>query len=90
MDSTRRGFLLGAAALSATSLGRAAGGGTAAASQTTSGQAGTTPGRPAENAFEYRRNWGRWGADDQMGAVNLITPAKRAGAAGLVKSGRAV
>ena len=22
-------------------------------------------------------NWGRWGADDQMGAVNLITPAKR-------------
>ena len=22
-------------------------------------------------------NWGRWGKDDQMGAVNLITPAKR-------------
>ena len=22
-------------------------------------------------------NWGRWGQDDQMGAVNLITPAKR-------------
>ena len=22
-------------------------------------------------------NWGRWGADDQTGAVNLITPAKR-------------
>ena len=21
-------------------------------------------------------NWGRWGKDDQMGAVNLITPAK--------------
>ena len=46
--------------------------------------------RPPENAFEYRRNWGRWGADDQMGAVNLITPAKRAAAAGLVKSGRTV
>jgi hypothetical protein len=22
-------------------------------------------------------NWGRWGKDDQMGAVNLITAAKR-------------
>ena len=22
-------------------------------------------------------NWGRWGKDDQMGTVNLITPAKR-------------
>jgi kynurenine formamidase len=40
--------------------------------------------------FEYRRNWGRWGKDDQMGAVNLITPAKRAAAAGLVKTGRTV
>ena len=32
-------------------------------------------------------NWGRWGKDDQMGAVNLITPAKRKQAAGLVKEG---
>ena len=31
-------------------------------------------------------NWNRWGADDQMGAVNLITPAKRK-AASLVKDG---
>src|SRR5579871_2236971 len=37
-----------------------------------------------------RRNWGRWGADDQVGAVNLITPEKRVRAAGLVRSGRAV
>jgi len=37
-----------------------------------------------------RRNWGRWGADDQVGAVNLITPEKRIRAAGLVRSGRAV
>src|SRR3972149_3053387 len=22
-------------------------------------------------------NWGRWGPDDQLGALNLITPAKR-------------
>jgi len=37
-----------------------------------------------------RRNWGRWGADDQRGAINLITAEKRVQAAGLVRSGRAV
>jgi len=37
-----------------------------------------------------RRNWGRWGKDDQVGAINLITPAKRAAATRLVKSGRSV
>ncbi len=37
-----------------------------------------------------RRNWGRWGKDDQLGAINLITPAKRAAAARLVTSGRSV
>ena len=36
------------------------------------------------------RNWGRWGADDQVGAVNLVTPEKRAAAARLVRSGRAL
>jgi kynurenine formamidase len=35
-------------------------------------------------------NWGRWGAEDQLGTINLITPAKRAGAARLVKDGVAV
>ncbi len=32
-------------------------------------------------------NWNRWGKDDQMGAVNLITPAKRKQAVALVKEG---
>lgn len=32
-------------------------------------------------------NWGRWGKDDQLGALNLITPAKRKEAAALVKEG---
>jgi kynurenine formamidase len=32
-------------------------------------------------------NWGRWGKDDQMGTVNLITPAKRKQAAAMVKDG---
>jgi len=35
-------------------------------------------------------NWGRWGKDDQLGTVNLITPAKRKSAAALVKEGYAV
>src|SRR5258708_1640144 len=35
-------------------------------------------------------NWGRWGADDQIGAMNLITPAKRKEAATLVKEGFSV
>ncbi len=35
-------------------------------------------------------NWGRWGDDDQLGALNLITPAKRVEAAGLVETGRVV
>ena len=35
-------------------------------------------------------NWGRWGKDDQVGTVNLITPAKRKSAAALVKEGYAV
>ncbi|MEE2638890.1 MAG: hypothetical protein VYE68_16845 [Acidobacteriota bacterium] len=32
-------------------------------------------------------NWGRSGADDELGTINLITPAKRVQAAGLVADG---
>lgn len=32
-------------------------------------------------------NWGRWGKEDQRGALNLITPAKRQQALALAKSG---
>jgi kynurenine formamidase len=35
-------------------------------------------------------NWGRWGADDELGTLNLITPAVRKSAAGLVEDGEAV
>lgn len=35
-------------------------------------------------------NWGRWGANDEMGTLNLITPSKRAQAAALVKEGLTV
>ena len=45
---------------------------------------------PAGDPFSYRRNWGRWGANDSKGAVNLITAPKRVEAAGLVRTGRVV
>ena len=35
-------------------------------------------------------NWGRWGKDDQIGTVNLITPAKRKQAVTLVREGVSV
>ena len=35
-------------------------------------------------------NWGRWGADDQLGTLNHLTAQHRAAAAATVRSGRAV
>ena len=35
-------------------------------------------------------NWGRWGTEDQLGTLNLITPAKRLAAARLVRDGVSV
>lgn len=40
--------------------------------------------------FEVLSNWGRWGEDDQIGTLNLITPQKRVEAARLIRSGTAV
>jgi kynurenine formamidase len=37
--------------------------------------------------FQSLSNWGRWGADDELGTLNLITPAKRLQAAALVREG---
>ncbi len=37
--------------------------------------------------FDRVSNWGRWGADDERGALNLITPEHRVRAAGLVRDG---
>ena len=53
------------------------------------------PGRaPSEHeVIDYLKtlsNWGRWGAEDELGTINLITPAKRAAAARLVQDGVAV
>jgi kynurenine formamidase len=52
--------------------------------------------RPVVPAAEYERwqrelsNWGRWGPDDELGALNLITPGKRRAAAALVRDGVSV
>jgi kynurenine formamidase len=53
------------------------------------------PGRvPSEDEvisyLKTQSNWGRWGAEDELGTINLITPAKRAAAARLVRDGVAV
>ena len=40
-----------------------------------------------ERLMDELSNWGRWGPDDQLGAANLITPAKRLEAASLVTEG---
>jgi kynurenine formamidase len=43
-----------------------------------------------EEMIKELSNWGRWGKDDQKGALNLITPQKRKEAAKLVKEGVSV
>ncbi|HKJ84868.1 MAG TPA: cyclase family protein [Myxococcota bacterium] len=40
--------------------------------------------------FESVKNWGRWGPDDERGALNLITDECRRAAAAAVRHGRAV
>jgi kynurenine formamidase len=43
-----------------------------------------------EALFRRVRTWGRWGDDSARGALNYLTPAEVAAAAGLVRSGRTV
>ncbi len=40
-----------------------------------------------DGMFQQIKNWGRWGAGDQLGSANLVTAAKRKQAAALVKNG---
>jgi hypothetical protein len=40
-----------------------------------------------DQMFNQVKNWGRWGPNDQLGAANLITDAKRKQAIGLAKHG---
>ena len=43
-----------------------------------------------QELFETVSNWNRWGAEDEAGALNLITPELRAAAAAEVVHGHAV
>jgi kynurenine formamidase len=43
-----------------------------------------------ERIFEQVKNWGRWGSDDELGTLNLVTEEKVREAASLVRSGRRV
>lgn len=40
--------------------------------------------------FDELKNWGRWGADDERGTLQLITAEQRIGAAALVETGLTV
>ena len=40
--------------------------------------------------FEAVSTWGRWGADDERGALNYLTPARVLEAAQLVRTGETV
>ena len=40
--------------------------------------------------FEKLSNWGRWGKEDERGALNFITDKKRAAAAKLVQTGQTI
>ena len=43
-----------------------------------------------EGYFKELHNWGRWGNNDQLGTLNLITQARQLRAQQLIKSGRTV
>jgi len=43
-----------------------------------------------DSLYESLKNWGRWGADDERGALNHLTPTRRAAAASLVREGISV
>ena len=56
-------------------------------------QGGDTHAVSAEQYERWKKelsNWGRWGRDDEIGALNLVTDAKRRQAAALVKDGVSV
>lgn len=40
--------------------------------------------------YEELKNWGRWGPDDERGALNHLTDARRTAAVGLVRTGESV
>lgn len=77
------GFAIAAAVLWLTQSS----GTTAVRSQGSASPPGPRTAEEFDKMFKDLSNWGRWGKDDELGAVNLVTAAKTRQAAGLVKSG---
>ncbi len=46
--------------------------------------------RDLEAIYQQVKNWGRWGADDERGALNFITPDERRAALGLGAQGEPI
>jgi kynurenine formamidase len=70
--------------------GLTTGAGAPAAQQRTGGSNHNVTAADYEKWKKDLSNWGRWGKDDEIGTLNLITPAKRKQAAALVKEGFSV
>jgi kynurenine formamidase len=84
-ESTRRDLLARAFGLGAASLAPQWG-----VAQTSSKYPRNLTKTDIERWMKELSNWGRWGKEDQAGTINLIGPAKRKQAAGLVKEGLSV
>ncbi|WP_141015021.1 cyclase family protein [Nocardioides sambongensis] len=50
----------------------------------------TDPAAAIAEVAEQVRNWGRWGDDDRLGTLNLLTAERRAAAAALVRTGESL
>lgn len=93
-----RSVLIVALALGLTVVGQAGSRGQARPPAPSSSPSAAPPAGPRTpvNAQEFDAlftrisNWGRWGADDQRGAANLVTPEKRRQAVALVRTGESV
>jgi kynurenine formamidase len=48
----------------------------------------TTQTLPQKELGKRLSNWGRWGADDEIGTLNFITPEKRIQAGRMIKTGK--
>lgn len=58
--------------------------------QSSRGSRPAVTGEQVDRWMKEANNWGQWGQDDQLGTINLITPAKRQQATALAKTGTVV
>jgi kynurenine formamidase len=70
-------------------IGAAAWAAQARQAQTAASRAAVTK-QQVDRWMKENNNWGRWGKDDQLGALNLVTEAKRRQAIALARTGTVV